>query len=200
MLAAKPNRCGERPHWFPEEFDWVVGCTHRGMPQDVAPVRNLIACNMAVRKIVFDQVGGFRNGIGPMGNYALGCEETEFCIRVSQRLLGSIWLHQPLAKAWHHVSLPRSSWRYFLRRCFGEGISKALIIKFIGPKDGLLSERVHAIRNLPKGVLKGIEDTLINKNIYGLLKASAIIVGLIVTISGYLLGRISLRSHSIFIS
>ena len=23
---------GRRPDWFPEEFDWVVGCTYRGLP------------------------------------------------------------------------------------------------------------------------------------------------------------------------
>ena len=37
---------GRRPAWFPEEFDWVVGCTYRGLPpgrvlplavNDVAP-------------------------------------------------------------------------------------------------------------------------------------------------------------------
>lgn len=25
---------GRRPGWFPEEFDWVVGCTYRGLPPD----------------------------------------------------------------------------------------------------------------------------------------------------------------------
>lgn len=24
---------GRRPAWFPEEFDWVVGCTYRGLPR-----------------------------------------------------------------------------------------------------------------------------------------------------------------------
>ena len=27
-----------RPHWFPMEFDWVVGCSYRGIPQTMAPV------------------------------------------------------------------------------------------------------------------------------------------------------------------
>ncbi|MCB1336750.1 MAG: glycosyltransferase family 2 protein, partial [Maritimibacter sp.] len=41
---------GARPGWFPEEFDWVVGCTHRGSPEDLAEVRNLIGCNMSFRR------------------------------------------------------------------------------------------------------------------------------------------------------
>ena len=180
-----------RPAWFPEEFFWVVGCTHRGMPEEAAPVRNLIACNMAVLKTVFNKVGGFRNGIGPMGSHALGCEETEFCIRVSQVLPNSIWLHQPQAIAWHHVSPARTSWRYFLRRCYGEGKSKALITSFVGSKDGLASERVHAFKNLPIAVLNGVRETVLGKDLFGLVRAGAIIVGLLVTIIGYEMGRLS---------
>ena len=31
--TVRPNWETERPGWFPPEFDWVVGCTHSGMPQ-----------------------------------------------------------------------------------------------------------------------------------------------------------------------
>src|SRR4051812_14154851 len=37
-----PQWSSDRPAWFPEEFDWVVGCTYRGMPEQAATVRNLI--------------------------------------------------------------------------------------------------------------------------------------------------------------
>jgi glycosyltransferase involved in cell wall biosynthesis len=47
------------PSWFPEEFLWVVGCSYRGLPTSTAPVRNLIGCNMSVRRDVLDAVGGF---------------------------------------------------------------------------------------------------------------------------------------------
>src|SRR5688572_30210695 len=70
-----------RPAWFPEEFDWVVGCTYRGLPEQTASVRNLIGCNMSFRREVFSSVGGFRNGIGRIGTLPVGCEETELCIR-----------------------------------------------------------------------------------------------------------------------
>jgi hypothetical protein len=43
-----------RPDWFPEEFFWVVGCSYRGLPQETAPVRNLIGCNMSYRREVID--------------------------------------------------------------------------------------------------------------------------------------------------
>src|ERR1700682_5461306 len=31
-----------RPAWFPIEYDWVVGCSHRGLPNRLATVRNFI--------------------------------------------------------------------------------------------------------------------------------------------------------------
>src|SRR5439155_54307 len=76
---------GERPTWHPPEFGWVVGCSYRGLPVEPAPVRNLIGCNMSMRRELFDAVGGFTHGIGRIGTIPLGCEETEWCIRVRQR-------------------------------------------------------------------------------------------------------------------
>jgi cellulose synthase/poly-beta-1,6-N-acetylglucosamine synthase-like glycosyltransferase len=73
-----------RPRWFPEEFDWVVGCSYRGQPEQIAVVRNLIGCNMSFRRALLDQVGGFRETLGRDGADARGCEETELCIRAAR--------------------------------------------------------------------------------------------------------------------
>src|SRR5919201_4775352 len=43
---------GGRPRSFPPEFDWVVGCTYRGMPEAAGTVRNLIGANMSFRREV----------------------------------------------------------------------------------------------------------------------------------------------------
>lgn len=189
----KPRWAGERPAWFPEEFYWVVGCTHRGMPETTARVRNLIACNMAVRRQVFDEIGGFRSGIGPMGGRALGCEETEFCIRASQRWPQKVWLYKPQARIYHQVPANRARWRYFFSRCYGEGQSKALVTQFVGVVDGLSSERAHALQTLPQGIVRGITDTLLRHNPAGLVLAGAIILGFTLATAGYLVGTASLR-------
>jgi cellulose synthase/poly-beta-1,6-N-acetylglucosamine synthase-like glycosyltransferase len=42
-----------QPSWFPDEFNWVVGCTYRGVSDHPAQVRNLIGCNMSLRKDIF---------------------------------------------------------------------------------------------------------------------------------------------------
>ena len=191
---------GEQPNWFPEEFYWVVGCTHRGMPEIIEPVRNLIACNMAVRLEVFSEVGGFRNEIGPAGVHALGCEETEFCIRANQYYSQNLWIHQPKAIVQHQVPASRESFTYFLRRCYGEGRSKALVTYFVGSEDGLSSERKYLSEIIPGGISQGIRDVLIERDIWGFARAGAILVGLTVTVVGYLIGisLLSLAKNSDF--
>ena len=46
-----------RPRWFPEEFDWVLGCTFTG--REPGPVRNLLGGNASFRREVFSVAGGF---------------------------------------------------------------------------------------------------------------------------------------------
>ncbi len=66
------------------ELDWVVGCTYTGQPTEQAEVRNLMGCNMSLRREVFARVGGFAEDLGRIGRNPLGCEETELCIRIRQ--------------------------------------------------------------------------------------------------------------------
>ena len=186
-----------RPGWFPAEFDWVVGCTYRGMPEEAKPVRNLIGCNMAFRREVFSQVGDFRHGIGRIGTLPVGCEETELCIRLRQHKPDSILLYQPAAKVQHRVSPDRATWKYFHSRCYAEGLSKALVARLVGAGDGLASERSYTLRTLPLGVLNGLAGTLTRRNPAGLSAAAAITSGLAVTTYGYLKGAFLSRKTTL---
>lgn len=176
-----------RPAWFPEEFDWVVGCTYRGMPAAPAPVRNLIGCNMSFRRKVFEAIGGFRSGIGRIGTRPVGDEETEFCIRAGQRWAQGIVLYEPRAQVHHQVPAQRANWSYFGSRCYAEGLSKALISQLVGARDGLASERTYTFRTLPQGVVRGLADTVFGRDVRGIARASAIVFGLAATTVGYLL-------------
>ncbi len=194
---ATPQWPDRRPRWFPEEFDWVVGCTHRGLPETVAPIRNPIGCNMVIRRQVFESFGGFYNNLGTVGGRPLGCEETEFCIRASRQSPGQVWLYQPDALVHHHVPPQRTTWRYFFRRCHSEGLSKALLAQLAGTRAGLASERQHALHVLPRAALRGLYDLIFRLDIGGLGRAAAIVLGLSVTASGYVQGSLaSLRAPS----
>lgn len=189
--AIKPVWQGGRPSWFPSEFDWVVGCTYTGMPTKTAPIRNLIGCNMSFRREVFALGGGFRSGIGRVGSRPVGCEETELCIRTRQRWPQSEFRYDPTACVHHHVPTPRRRWQYFQARCYAEGLSKALVSRFVGVEHGLASERTYTLQTLPRGVARGMRDLLRHGDVYGLLRAGAIVAGLGITTIGYLRGRLA---------
>jgi glycosyltransferase involved in cell wall biosynthesis len=189
----KPMWIDGRPNWFPEEFNWVVGCTYRGMPRTTAPVRNLIGCNMSFRREVFEVIGGFRNGIGRVGKHPVGCEETEFCIRANQRWPQSVLLYESHARVQHRVPTSRACWSYFRARCYAEGVSKALVSRSVGAGDGLASERTYTSRTLPRGVVRGLADVVLHGDPTGLARAGAIVAGLAITTMGYLVGLVSER-------
>lgn len=175
-----------RPHWFPEEFNWVLGCTYRGLPEESASVRNLIGANMSFRREVFDHVR-FYSGIGHIGGRPLGGADPDFGIRIKQQWPQKILLYRPDALVYHCLSKDRTRWKYFCVRCYNEGLSKSLLTRRVGPRQGLSSERRYALHTLPQGVLRGLADT-VRGDASGLSRAVAIIVGLTITIAGYIAG------------
>lgn len=190
-----PNWKAPRPSWFPEEFDWVVGCTYRGMPESRMPVRNLLGGNASFRREAFDLARGFQNGIGrSAGKRPLGCEETEFCIRLSQRSPGSVFLFDNRAMIWHLVPAERCRFAYFRSRCYAEGLSKALVTASVGVNDGLSAERRYTTRVLPLGVARGVADAL-QGDLPGLGRAGAIVAGVTATVAGYSAGSIQRRAR-----
>jgi GT2 family glycosyltransferase len=180
-----------RPRMFPSEFEWVVGCSYRGLPEHQAPVRNMIGANMAFRREVFDAVGGFRSDVGRVGARPLGCEETELCIRARAWRPDATILYEPDAQVSHRVTTTRATWRYFVSRCIAEGLSKAAVVDSVGASSGLASERDYTLRTLPSGIARGVADTVVRRDAAGVGRAGAIVAGLALTAGGYVAGRTS---------
>lgn len=177
-----------RPRWFPEEFDWVLGCSYRGLPKVVSEVRNVIGASMSFRAEAFRVAGLFSEGLGRVGTLPLGCEETEICIRARRHIAGARILHVPGAVAYHRVSADRLSPTYFFHRCWSEGLSKGAVAHLVGSSEALASERRYCSRTLPSGVLKGIA-AVAKGDAYGPVRAAMIVAGLVVTVAGYVVGR-----------
>jgi len=192
--TVEPQWLGTQPVWFPKEFYWVIGCTYQNLPELPVVVRNPYGGCTCYRREMFEAVGGFRNGIGRVGTHPLGGEETELCIRASQYWPQKIFLYQPQARIHHRIPSDRTNLGYFRSRCYAEGLSKAIISKYVGTKDGLSSERVYTLQTLPLGVLRGLANALFHSDPTGFLRAGAIIVGLTMTIAGYLKGCMIRRS------
>jgi glycosyltransferase involved in cell wall biosynthesis len=196
---ALPLWPAQRPRWLPNEFDWVVGCSYRGLPRETTTVRNLIGTNMSVRRDVMLSVGGFREGFGnvsggerghqPAPRLSTG-EETEFCMRVSQRYPQLKWVYAPSAVVFHSVPIHRTTFRFFLSRCWIEGMGKATLAEVAGSRSALASERAYTLRVLPSGVRSEILASLRDREVSGVARAMSIVVGLADTSIGYVVGRV----------
>jgi glycosyltransferase involved in cell wall biosynthesis/GT2 family glycosyltransferase len=183
--AIHPAWAEGRPSWFPAEFDWVVGCTHSGMPRQRASVRNLVGANMSFRRAILEEVGGFRHELGRIGTIPSGCEETDLCIRIGQRRPDGQILYDPAAAVDHFVPEARGTREYFTSRCRGEGRSKAVLAGLVGSESGLEAERSYVRRTLPLGFLRGIGDAF-RGDPGGAARAAMLLVGLFSTTRGYL--------------
>ncbi|MCX5383328.1 glycosyltransferase family 2 protein [Streptomyces sp. NBC_00083] len=184
---------GRRPAWFPEEFDWVVGCTYRGLPPGRVAVRNVLGGNASFRTAAFEAAGGFATGIGRDGDKRpLGCEETELCIRLSRALPGAVLLIDDRAVIHHRVPEARERFGYFRTRAYAEGLSKALVARSVGSGKGLESERRYTSRVLPAGVARGVRDAVLGRA-GGAGRAGAIVTGVAAAAGGYVLGTLRAR-------
>ncbi len=175
--SAEPLWETQRPAWFPAEFDWVVGCSYRGMPDTTEQVRNMFGCNMSFRRDLVRALGGFRLGYG--------CDETELCIRLRQRWPEKKLLYVPEARILHRVPPSRGRFGRFLSRCYFEGGSKAVVSRLVGADAGLASERDYVRRILPAGVRRGLTDAVGRGRASGVARAGAILAGLASTTVGY---------------
>lgn len=174
-----------RPGWFPHDFDWVVGCTHTGVPDGT--IRNPIGANMSFRTDALRAVGGFSHRLGRVGTLPLGCEETEASIRVGRHHPGSRVVSVPAARVDHFVGRERGTFAYYRRRCLAEGRSKAYV-KELAPEP-LETERAYATRVLPRSAAANLRAG-VRGDRDSLSRAGAIAAGLTFTVWGYLGARV----------
>jgi hypothetical protein len=186
----RPEWAAGRPAWFPPELDWVVGCSHRGMPAVSATVRNFIGANMSFRRDVLDGSGGFSGRLGRVGSTPLGCEETELCLRVSGDHPDGILLYDPAASVRHKVPEQRATWRYLCSRCYAEGLSKATVSRMAGARRGLSAERSYLSSTVPRGLAGSLARAARGQR-GELLSAAALVTAVLVTSAGYLRGRVT---------
>jgi glucosyl-dolichyl phosphate glucuronosyltransferase len=185
---------GQRPQWLPPAFDWVVGCSYAGLPEKTGVVRNPIGANMSMRTQPALDAGGFDTGLGRVGTRPLGCEETELAIRLTASRPGSVVMYVPEAAVDHHVGAERLNLRYFLRRCWHEGLSKALVVRLAGSSTGLARERRHVAAVIPAAFVRDLRRA-VTGNPDGFMRMCALLGGLASAVAGYLTGRARFATH-----
>lgn len=172
---------GTEPSWFPPEFGWVVGCDYRGLASDGATIRNPIGAAMAVRRRELADIGGFSDRLGRVGALPTGCEETMMGIELTRRNPQCRIIRRTSFSVLHSVPSDRTTLLYFVRRCFHEGRSKAILTRLCGRQTSLKSERAYTARTLPLGIWHARRQPL---------RVLALAVGLVVTTAGYLVGLV----------
>ena len=180
---------GRRPDWFPPEFDWVVGCSYRGLPEEISPVRNLIGCNMSFRRETVAELGGFKLGYG--------CDETEFCLRVAHRWPEKRLIYAPDAVVSHRISASRETFGHFRRRCFFEGGSKAVVGRWLPrrPHGAVVRARLHA-EDAATGIVRDVSAVVTGRSVRSLPRAGAIVAGLAFTTAGYIAGKATIEASA----
>jgi glucosyl-dolichyl phosphate glucuronosyltransferase len=195
-----------RPAWFPEEFGWVVGCSYRGQPEVKAEVRNPIGANMSFRRLAFDRAGLFDSSVGRtvVSSRPLGCEETEFSIRLRGLSPGARIIYDPQAVVYHHIDQSRATWRYFLGRCRAEGCSKARVSRLSGASAALSSERSHVANTIIPAVRRELIGVFRPGGKDSVLRLAALSLGTLSAAAGYIEemaprnGRGAGRSRAVF--
>jgi len=180
-----------RPKWFPPEFDWVVGCSYRGMPLGRTQVPSFSGAIMSLRRRLLVDSGGFDAGLGRIGTRTPGCEETEICARLRRRHLDGVYLYEPKAVVRRHVPRSRSTWSYYRSRCYAEGLSKAVVRALAGPEWIMSSEKSYLWSIIPRAIGRNLGEALSGQP-DGIARAMALAVGALTTGIGYAVGRIRL--------
>jgi GT2 family glycosyltransferase len=183
---------GERPEWLPEELDWVVGCSFRG--QAKGDVRNPIGASMALRASMVERVGGFSTALGRIGTLPVGCEETEMGLRIN-RAGGRIVLADESIVD-HFVPASRSRLRYVLRRCYAEGLSKAVVRRLVqesGADEGALGPERRYVLTLAAAVLRAAPIAVRRRNPAAAAPVLLVPASLVAAALGFGRGAVSSR-------
>jgi glucosyl-dolichyl phosphate glucuronosyltransferase len=176
-----------RPLWFPEELDWIVGGIYKGYTESQSHIRNVLWSNMSFRRRVCDQVGYVRTDIGALGNVARSGDETELCMRISHHISGAKIVYFPEAVVYHKALPSHSSLISAIKRSFREGKYKSINSRDFA---SLAKQPLSAENSYLKYLLfTSIPQRLLRFYKKGrLLQAGTIIISIIATGTGYLLG------------
>lgn len=181
-----------QPSWFPDEYLWVVGCSYRGQVVS-GDVRNPLGCNMAFRRTVFEAVGRFHPAVGRLGTLPIGAEETELCLRARSEIAGARVLMVDGAVVHHFVGRDRGRLSYFVRRCFYEGISKA-VLRDLAVGDALATERSYVLRTLTSAAGRRLVQAVrLDRPVGAIAGIGALGLGVVSATVGYAYGRIRTR-------
>lgn len=182
----------EPPIWFPDDLAWVVGgpFVEYDHPPGFKSVRNVYTNNMCISRTTFLDLGGFDTSLGT--GIGLAGEEAEFFLRLKKKWPDAQIIYDPLAVVRHRVPVAKTRWRYFLRRCYQEGMGKGYIARIQPLGQGVLSSESRHLRRL---LLRAVPSRLARFwRPAALTQVAAIALCIAAVGTGYLMGRWRFRT------
>jgi GT2 family glycosyltransferase len=153
------------PGWLRVEQQGMYGpmssplaLLHYGEAQDLG-ARTAVGANMAVRRSLFEALGGFAPHLGKQRGTLLGGEDRDLCQRA--RVAGYRCEYRPELRVQHWVPVERTRLRYFLRWFFWSGITNAVIDGAAAPA-GLSTSQPASLPHMLRRVLMGFASAPIN--------------------------------------
>jgi len=109
-----------------------------------------LGANMAMRRSLFDTIGGFRTELGrSSGRLVLGQEVPEFLLRARDAGFRGVYL--PSMRVHHHVPARRLTRQYFRRWWFGKGVSRSALESTLPVTElGIDLRRTPHLLNVPR--------------------------------------------------
>jgi GT2 family glycosyltransferase len=149
----KPIWGGVRPAWLDERgnLGGAIAVKDHGREPFVFEERRKtpLGVNMAVRRSLFERVGGFRPDLGRSGRSLLGQEQAEFFYR--SRRAGARGLYVPDMTVEHMVPASRLTRNYFRRWWYWKGVSHARLHRIHGETElGIDLTRCARIGGVPR--------------------------------------------------
>jgi glucosyl-dolichyl phosphate glucuronosyltransferase len=179
--APLPRFEKQRPRWFPVEFDWVFGCAYKGLPSTRAKLAHLIGANMSVRRSALQEIGGFHSD---------DHDDMDMCHRLAFAQFDVVY--EPLAVVSHFVPASRTTWRYFWRRCYFVNLGKVEAFANMQDAAHLGAELAFVRRIMTRGIAAEVHKAL-RGDMYGLVRAGAMVAGTALAGLGHLSGELELR-------
>jgi cellulose synthase/poly-beta-1,6-N-acetylglucosamine synthase-like glycosyltransferase len=179
--APRPEFEGQRPGWFPFEFDWVFGCAYAGLPQSRAVRARLIGANMSARRQALVSIGGFHSD-----NH----DDMDMCHRLAYVYPDTLIVYEPDALVLHHVPKARTTWSYFWRRCYFVNKGKVEAFSQMEEAASLSADIGFVGWAVTRGIPRELRQVL-KGDFWGVARVLAIAVGVMLAGLGHVAGQVA---------
>jgi GT2 family glycosyltransferase len=129
--------------------------------------RTVLGANMAVRRDVFEAVGGFATHLGKLRGTLLSGEDHELCLRVQRAGFKAIYV--PRAVVHHWVPWERARAGYFLQWFYWSGITNAILDAQTTATAPITGPEQESRPANTTGAVKGLPMYLVRRAVTGVL-------------------------------